>query len=188
MNRGNSPAAPAVRDAKEADIPAITEIYAGHVRHGLASFEEVPPSAAEMAARRERIVARGLPYLVLERDGAVLGYACAAPYRDRSAYRFTVEDSVYVAEGARRSGIGRALLAPLIDRCADAGYRQMVAVIGDSENVASIGLHASLGFRVAGTLPSVGFKFGRWVDAVTMVRSLGEGDLSLPGDAAIPPR
>jgi len=170
----------AVRDATDADIAAVTAIYAEYVRTALASFEEVPPDEAEMAARRQRVVARGLPWLVYERDGRVLGYAYAGPFRDRSAYRYLVENSVYVAPGARHGGIGRALLSALIARCTAMGYRQMVAVIGDSANAASIGLHAALGFRLAGTLPSAGFKLGRWVDTVLMVRALGDGDRSPP--------
>jgi phosphinothricin acetyltransferase len=168
----------AVRDA--ADLPAVHAIYGHHVRHGLASFEEVPPDVAELARRRDEIVARGLPYLVVEHDGAVRAYAYAAPYRARSAYRFTVEDSVYVAPDATGRGLGRAALAELIRRCERLDLRQMIAVIGDSGNVASIKLHERLGFRPVGILSSVGFKFGRWVDSVLMQRSLGGG--------ALPPR
>jgi L-amino acid N-acyltransferase YncA len=168
-------AAIAIRDAADGDLPAITQIYAHHVRFGLGSFEEEPPPVEEMARRRREVLARDLPYLVaVTPAGAVCGYAYAAPYRARSAYRFSVEDSVYVAPDAGRQGIGRRLLAALIERCAQAGFRQMVAVIGDSGNLASIALHERLGFRPAGALAAIGFKHGRWVDSVLMQRALGE--------------
>jgi phosphinothricin acetyltransferase len=170
----------ALRPAAPADLAAVTGIYAHHVLHGVASFEIEPPDIAEIARRHGAIAAAGLPYLVAEAAGDVIGYAYAARYRERPAYRFTVEDSIYVAPGAGGRGIGRALLGALIDRCGALGYRRMIAVIGDSANVASIGLHARLGFRVAGVLPSVGFKHGRWVDSVLMERALGDGDLSPP--------
>jgi phosphinothricin acetyltransferase len=170
-----------VRESTVGDIAAIAAIYAEHVRTGLASFEETPPEAAEMAARRHRILARALPYLVADVDGSVIGFAYAGPFRERSAYRYTVENSVYVAARSRHRGVGRALLAALIERCTALGYRQMVAVIGDSANAPSIGLHAALSFRLAGVLPSAGFKLGRWVDCVIMVRALGDGDRTPPG-------
>jgi phosphinothricin acetyltransferase len=169
-----------VREATDADIAAITAIYAHHVLYGLASFEEVPPSFAEMASRRAAITARGLPYLVAELDGRVAGYSYASTYRPRSGYRFTLEDSVYIAEDRRGHGIGSALLATLIRRCEAGPWRQMLAVIGDSANHGSIGLHRKHGFRIAGTYPSIGFKLGRWVDSVVMQRPLGPGDASLP--------
>jgi len=169
-----------VRPAEREDVPAIQAIYAHHVLHGVASFEEVPPDVAEMDRRRSDILARGLPYLVAERDGVVRGYAYAGPYRTRPAYRYTVEDSVYVAPDAAGQGIGRALLAEVIARCAALGARQMVAVIGDSGNTGSIRLHESLGFQRAALLQSVGFKLGRWVDSVMMQLPLGEGDSTLP--------
>ena len=172
---------PTVRDSGDEDIPAIQAIYAHHVLHGLASFEEAPPDAAEIGRRRADGLARRLPYLVAELEGSVVGYAYAAPYRTRVAYRYTLENSVYVAAGLVGRGVGRALLAVLIPRCEAAGYRQMVAVIGDSANEASIGLHAAFGFARVGLLPSVGFKFGRWVDSVLMQRALGPGDGTLPG-------
>jgi phosphinothricin acetyltransferase len=150
------------------------------VLHGVASFEEVPPDEAELERRRGDIVARGLPYLVGVSGGRIRGYAYAAPYRARSAYRFSVEDSVYVAPDAVGQGVGRALLAEVIRRCTALGLRQMVAVIGDSGNGASIRLHESLGFRHAGLLRSVGFKHGRWVDSVLMQLALGAGDGTLP--------
>jgi phosphinothricin acetyltransferase len=169
-----------LRPAVAADIEAIRAIYAHHVRHGLATFEEAAPDASEMARRREEIVARGLPYLVAEAEGRVLGYAYAAPYRARSAYRFVVEDSIYLEPQAQRRGIGRALLVRLIAETEAAGARQMLAVIGDSGNAGSIGLHQALGFAHVGTFRAVGFKLGRWVDTVMMQRPLGEGDRTLP--------
>ena len=171
---------PTIRPSLPADLPAIRDIYAHHVLHGLASFEEVPPDLAEIARRRDDALARGLPHLVAEADGPVVGYAYAGPYRPRPAYRYTVEDSVYVAPDRIGRGTGRALLARLIELCEAAGYRQMVAVIGDSANAPSIGLHAALGFNRVALLPSVGFKFGRWVDIMIMQRPLGPGDTSLP--------
>jgi phosphinothricin acetyltransferase len=172
---------PAIRDSEDADLPAIAVIYGHHVTHGFGSFEEVPPDVEELARRRREILGKGLPYLVAS-DGAagILGYAYASPYRTRSAYRFTVEDSIYVAPHAARRGIGRLLLQALIERCTKAGYRQMIAVIGDSGNDGSIGLHQSLGFTRAALLPTIGFKRGRWVDCVMMQRSIGPGASTLP--------
>jgi phosphinothricin acetyltransferase len=167
-----------IRDSAAADVPAIQEIYAWHVLNGVASFEEVAPDAAEMGRRREDVLARGLPYLVAEDQRTVLGYSYAAPYRSRSAYRFSVENSVYVRRDIVHRGVGRALLSELIARCVRLGLREMVAVIGDSGNAASIGLHAALGFRMVGTLATVGFKHGRWVDSVIMQRRLGEGSVT----------
>jgi len=169
-----------VRPSRDDDLDAIAAIYAHHVRHGLASFEVEPPTAAELAARRADILARGCPYLVAEVDKRVAGYAYAGPYRARVAYRNTVEDSVYVADGMAGRGIGKALLAQVIDACTAAGYRQMVAVIGDSANAGSIKLHASLSFAQVGLLTSVGWKLGRWVDSVLMQRALGSGDAEPP--------
>jgi phosphinothricin acetyltransferase len=170
----------AIRASRDEDVPRIHEIYAYHVLHGLASFEEVTPTVEDMAARRRDIIARGLPHLVAGIDGLVLGYAYAGPYRTRSAYRFTLENSVYIAQDAIGRGIGRRLLDAIIERCTELGYRQMIAVIGDSQHRASIGLHERAGFRRIGTLPSVGFKFGRWVDSVLMQRSLGPGNSEPP--------
>ena len=147
---------------------------------GLASFEEEPPSQAELGRRYDEIVGRGLPYLAAELGGALAGYGYCAPYRSRSAYRYSLEDSVYVRHDAHGRGVGKALLAELIARCEALGYRQLIAVIGDSAHAASIGLHASQGFLRTGTLRSVGFKFGRWVDSVIMQRPLGTGDGSPP--------
>jgi L-amino acid N-acyltransferase YncA len=162
-----------IRDSTDADLPTIQRIYAHHVLHGLASFEEEPPTAAELASRRRAVLERGLPHIVAVQNGAVVGYSYATSYRPRPAYRFTVENSVYVADGLHRQGIGRTLLAELIARCEEGPWRQMIAVIGDSANTASIGLHAELGFRQVGTLAAVGFKFGRWVDSVLMQREIG---------------
>jgi phosphinothricin acetyltransferase len=171
---------PGVRASRSEDMPAITAIYAHHVLHGLASFELLPPDVNEMARRRADVLARGLPHLVAEAGGQLAGYAYAAPYRERPAYRFALEDSIYVHPDYIGKGIGRALLDVLIEACTGAGYRQLIAVIGDSGNAGSIGLHAACGFVRTGLLPSVGFKFGRWVDSVLMQRELGEGDRTLP--------
>jgi L-amino acid N-acyltransferase YncA len=167
-----------IRVATDSDMAEVQAIYAFHVLHGLASFEEAPPDLAEMRARRNAVLALGLPYLVAEADGAILGYAYASQYRARPAYRHTIEDSVYVREGGR--GTGTALLRELIARCETGHWRQMLAIIGDSGNAASIALHARQGFRMVGTTHSVGFKLGRWVDTVHMQRALGAGDSSLP--------
>ena len=169
-----------VRPATAADLPAITAIYRHHVLHGLASFEVEPPAAAEMARRFDAIRALGLPYFVAERAGKIAGYAYAAVYRARPAYRYTVEDSVYVDHDSAGRGIGSALMPALIDGCATAGRRQIIAVIGDSANHASIKLHEKFGFQRVGLLPAVGYKFGRWVDSVLMQRDVGGGQRSSP--------
>jgi phosphinothricin acetyltransferase len=169
-----------VRPAAPQDLAAIHAIYAQHVLHGLASFEEEVPPLEEMRRRFEEVTGRGLPYLVAADTGEVLGYGYCALYRTRTAYRYTLEDSIYVKQGRQRRGVGKAILAELIQRCAALNYRQIVAVIGDSANTASIGLHASLGFVRAGSLRSTGFKFGRWVDSVLMQLPLGEGDGTKP--------
>ncbi|HKU94574.1 MAG TPA: GNAT family N-acetyltransferase [Vineibacter sp.] len=158
---------PQVRDATEADLPAIHRIYGYHVQHGAASFEEEPPSMEELARRRQDVLARGLPYLVAEREGRVIGYCYAGPYRLRAAYRYTVENSVYIDKDWHGRGIGAALLAELLARCAACGCRQVIAVIGDN-SAASVGLHRRMGFRMIGVLEGVGFKFGRWVDTTLM--------------------
>jgi len=169
-----------VRDAREGDMRFVQEIYAHHVRYGLASFEEEAPTVAEMIGRRESVLKLGLPYLVAELDGRIVGYSYASLYRPRPAYRHTIEDSVYVRDGFAGNGVGRELLRDLIKRCESGPWRQMLAVIGDSANAGSIGLHGSLGFRQIGRLDAVGFKFGRWVDSILMQRPLGRGSLSLP--------
>ena len=169
-----------LRPATTADLPAIGAIYGHHVLTGLASFETEAPALAEMTRRFEAITGARYPYLIAEQHGRVLGYAYANVYRTRPAYRFTVENSIYVAHQAVGRGIGRALLSRLIDDCAALGYRQMLAVIGDSGNAASIGLHRACGFEMKAVLDAVGFKFGRWVDSVLMQRTLGDGAQSLP--------
>jgi phosphinothricin acetyltransferase len=172
-----------LRPAEDGDLQQVQAIYAHHVLHGVASFELRPPDTAEIAQRRQAIVERGLPYLVAVDDSGggarVLGYAYASPYRARPAYRLTLEDSVYIAHAQAGRGIGGALLGELIAQTTALGYRQMVAVIGDSGNAASIALHRRHGFREAGTLLAVGWKHGRWIDSVLMQRALGAGD-SLP--------
>jgi L-amino acid N-acyltransferase YncA len=170
-----------LRDAVAADLPAITAIYAHHVLTGTGTFEEIPPDQAEMAARMAKVQAAACAWLVAEDEaGLVIGYGYFAPFRERSAYRFTAEDSVYVRDDIRGQGVGKALVAELIARGEARGFRQMIAVIGDSENTGSIGLHISLGFRQVGVLKAAGMKFGRWVDVVQMQRALGEGERTLP--------
>jgi phosphinothricin acetyltransferase len=175
-----------IRDSRDADVPALAAIYGHWVLHGLASFELDPPGTAEMGRRRAAILAGSYPFLVAEDapTGRVLGHAYASAYRARPAYRFAGEDSVYVAPDAGRGGIGRALLGALLRRCEARGLRQMVAVIGDSGNAPSIGLHRACGFRHAGLLPAVGWKHGRWVDSVLMTRPLGASAATPPGGDA----
>ena len=169
-----------VRSAAQGDLAAIQAIYAHHVLRGLATFEEVPPDVEEMRGRHQDVTGRGLPYLVAVERGELLGYGYCAPYRARSAYRYALEDSIYIKEGHLGKGIGTRLLGELLRICAGLGYRQVVAVIGDSANAGSIALHARLGFLRVGTLRSTGFKFGRWVDSVLMQRPLGSGDGAPP--------
>jgi len=170
-----------IRPSREADVPILTQIYAHAVRTGTASFELDPPDEAEMSRRREAILAGGYPHLVAEMAGRVAGYAYASAFRPRPAYRFTVEDSVYVAPDRQGFGIGRALLSALIVACEERGFRQMIAVIGDRASLGSIRLHEQAGFAHAGTLPSVGFKHDRWREIILMQRMLGPGDTTLPG-------
>ncbi len=169
-----------IRDSRDDDITAITAIYGHWVTHGLASFEYEAPPPAEMAQRRAAVLGAGYPYIVAEQRGRIIGYAYASSYRTRPAYRFAVENSVYVAPDAARGGAGRALLTALITRCEVAGFRLMVAVIGDSANAPSIGLHEACGFAHAGLLPGIGWKHGRWVDSVLMTRPLGVGAAAAP--------
>ena len=173
-----------IRSSSEDDVAPVAAIYGYHVLHGLASFEEIPPEPAEIARRRLDVLSHGLPYLVAERSSRVLGYCYAAPYRSRSAYRFTLEDSVYVDQAEVGRGLGRALLTRLLDRCTELGYRQMVAVIGGSDTWPSLRLHARLGFTRIGLLPAVGFKFGHWVDIVLMQRALGLGASTAPEEGS----
>jgi L-amino acid N-acyltransferase YncA len=170
----------AIRPCEESDIAAITAIYAHHVLNGLASFEIDPPGEDEMRRRRLDIVNRGFPYLVAEQAGEVVGYAYASPYRLRPGYRYTAENSVYLHPAWTGRGIGRQLMSVLLAQCEACGLRQVVAVIGDSANHASIALHRGLGFAMVGTIRSAGFKFGRWVDTVLMQRSLGDSDRTPP--------
>ena len=169
-----------IRPATPRDLAAITRIYDHAVRHGTASFEIEPPDEAEMARRQQALLAGGFPYLVAEQDGMVAGYAYAGPYRARPAYRWSVEDSIYLDPRMQGRGIGRKLLERLIVEAQARKFRQMIAVIGDSANAPSIELHRALGFRLVGTFDNVGFKFGRWLDSVLMQRPLGEGAGTVP--------
>ncbi|MEJ2623003.1 MAG: GNAT family N-acetyltransferase [Pseudolabrys sp.] len=171
-----------IRPATLGDIPTITRVYAQAVAQGTASFEYLPPDEAEMTRRMQALLARGLPYFVAELDGTVAGYAYAGPYHGRPGYRFTLEDSIYIAPDSQRRGIGGMLLTALIETAEAKGFRQMVSVIGDSDNVGSIALHAAHGFQYVGTLKNVGFKFGRWLDSVLMQRPLGPGASAVPED------
>jgi L-amino acid N-acyltransferase YncA len=172
---------PEIRPATEADLPAITEIYEHAVRYGTATFELIPPDLAEMTRRYRALSDGGFPYLVAVVAGDVIGYAYAGPYRPRPAYRFTVENSIYLDPSFHRRGIGLLLLERLIAECEARGFRQMIAVIGDSANAGSIGLHTRTGFKMIGTHPNVGLKFGRWLDTVMMQRDLGAGGSTVPG-------
>ena len=169
-----------IRTAEARDLPAITRIYEHAVRHGTASFELEPPSEHEMTRRYEALRSGGYPYLVAQLEREIMGYAYAAPYRARPAYRWTVEDSIYIVPAAQRRGIGRALLERLITEAELGGFRQMIAIIGDSANVSSIELHRAAGFRLVGSFDNIGFKFGRWLDTVLMQRPLGTGATTAP--------
>jgi L-amino acid N-acyltransferase YncA len=171
-----------IRAATAADLPAITEIYDHAVRHGTATFELIPPDLAEMTRRFAALIDAGFPYLVAALDSRVVGYAYAGAYRPRPAYRFTVENSLYLQPAIHRRGIGLQLLQRLITESEQRGYRQMIAVIGDSANAASIGVHTKCGFQMIGTHPNVGLKFGRWLDTVMMQRALGDGATTVPAD------
>jgi L-amino acid N-acyltransferase YncA len=169
-----------LRHADRADLPAIQGIYAHHVLHGTGTFEDVPPSIEDMTQRWEQAQQRGWRWVVATDATGVLGYASYSQFRDRIGYRFCAEDSIYVRDDVRGQGVGKALVTQLIEEATAAGFRQMVAVIGDSDNVGSIGVHASLGFRHGGLMRAVGLKFGRWLDVVTMQRALGAGDADVP--------
>ncbi|WP_428425404.1 N-acetyltransferase family protein [Methylibium sp.] len=171
-----------LRPSTAADLPAITALYGWHAVHGTGTFELEGPSLDEMARRRDDVLSKRLPWLVAERAGELLGYAYANPFRPRLAYRFALEDSIYVTPGAHGQGVGRLLLAELLARCEALGARQMFAVIGDSANTASIGLHRSLGFADVGVMRSAGWKFERWLDVVILQRALGGGDAAAPTD------
>jgi len=169
-----------VRPAAQTDTAAIAAIYAHHVLNGAGTFEETPPDVPEIARRVAAVSALGLPYLVAAGEGGVIGFAYAAPFRPRAAYRYTAEDSVYVAPASARAGVGKALLGRVIAECEALGLRQMMAVIGDAGNTASIGLHRALGFSPSGVCRAVGFKHGRWLDTVWMQRALNSGDADPP--------
>jgi L-amino acid N-acyltransferase YncA len=169
-----------IRQATEADIGDIQAIYAHHVLNGTGTFEEEPPSVEDMLERFRKVLRQHCVWLVASDATGVLGYGYYTPFRERSAYRYTVEDSIYVREDVRGQGVGKALVAKLIELATAQGLRQMIAVIGDSENVGSIGVHASLGFHMIGTMKSAGVKFGRWLDVVSMQRPLGRGDANIP--------
>ena len=171
---------PTIRPSREDDVPAIAAIYAHYVLNSTATFEIEPPSPADMAARRAEVLARGLPWLVLEEAGQVLGYAYCNWFKPRPAYRFSAENSIYLAPGTQGRGLGRLLLTELARQAEAAGVRKLIAVIGDSGNAGSIGVHRSLGFEPVGTIRSCGWKFNRWLDIVLMEKSLGDGDRSTP--------
>ncbi|MCX7692248.1 MAG: GNAT family N-acetyltransferase [Tepidimonas taiwanensis] len=173
-----------IRPSRDADLPAIAQVYGHHVLHGTGTFETTPPSVEEMAARRADVLAKGLPWLVAEVDGQVQGFAYGNWFKPRPAYRYSVEDSIYLAPQATGRGLGRALLAELLAQLEGRGIRKVMAVIGDSANAASIGLHTALGFERVGVVRACGWKFGRWLDIVLMERSLGWGDRMPPQDSA----
>jgi L-amino acid N-acyltransferase YncA len=169
-----------IRDSRDDDVPAIQAVYAHHVLHGTGTFELEPPTVDDMRARRADVLRNGFPHLVAEAGGEVLGFAYANFFRMRPAYRFTVEDSIYVRDDRRGRGVGRSLLETLAARCERAGLRQMIAIIGDSANTGSIALHARCGFRFAGTMRATGWKFDRWLDTVIMQKELGDADRTPP--------
>jgi len=176
MSQPSSSSALTLRPSTDADLPAIQAIYAQAVLQGTGTFETEVPAVDEMGRRRAEVLSRNLPWLVAERDGEILGYAYANYFRPRLAYRFCVEDSIYLAPAAQGQGVGRLLLAELMARCEAAGARQMLAVIGDAANAGSVGVHTAMGFAHTGVLKSAGWKFGRWLDVVLMQRTLGLGD------------
>lgn len=185
----SNPLPTVIRDCQETDMAAIQAIYTYYVTRSCASFEEAPPTVEEMIGRRAKTLARGLPYLVAEADGEVIGYTYAGPFRTRSAYRYTIEDSIYVAPGVVRRGVGLTLLSSLVRRCTELGYRQMIGIIGDSANQGSIGVHRKAGFVQEGVLRGVGLKFGHWIDVVIMHRPLGDANEGLPAkdEPGLPP-
>ena len=175
---------PTIRSSRADDIPAIAAIYAHHVLNGTGTFETEPPSAAELASRRADVLSKNIPYLVAEQDGVVVGFAYGNWFKPRPAYRFSVEDSIYLAPGLQRTGLGRPLLAELLTRCESVGIRRVMAVIGDSANAASVGLHRALGFTEVGTISNCGWKLGAWRDIVIMQRALGLGSDAPPAEPA----
>lgn len=172
--------APLIRPSTDADLPAITRIYGHHVLHGTGTFETTPPTEADMASRRADVLGKGLPWLVLEQDGQILGYAYGNWFKPRPAYRYSVEDSIYMAPEAGGKGLGRALLAELLAQLERGGTRKVMAIIGDSANAGSVGVHRTLGFSHVGTVASCGWKFDRWLDIVIMEKTLGAGDSTRP--------
>lgn len=174
-----------IRDATDADMEAVAAIYRHYVATSAATFEVTPPTVSEMTRRFQDLTQGHMPYLVAEQDGVIAGYAYAGPYRTRWGYRYTVEDSVYMDQEHLGKGIGRSLLEALIAKATELGYRQMISVIGDSANAASIALHSQLGFKVIGALPSTGRKFDRWIDSVLMQRPLGDGNTTPPPDSTL---
>jgi L-amino acid N-acyltransferase YncA len=175
---------PTIRPSADSDLPAIAAVYGHHVLHGTGTFETTPPTDADMAARRADVLAKGLPWLVAEEGGRVLGYAYCQWFKPRPAYRFSAEDSIYLHPDAAGKGLGKQLLAELARQADAAGVRKLIAVIGDSANAGSIGVHRALGFTAVGTIASCGWKFGRWLDIVLMEKALGAGDATPPEGAA----
>lgn len=173
-----------IRPSRDTDLPAITAIYAHHVRNGTGTFETTPPTESDMATRRADVLAKGLPYLVAEEGGQVLGFAYCQWFKPRPAYRFSAEDSIYLHADAAGKGLGKALLAELVRQAEAGGIRKLIAVIGDSNNAGSVGVHSSLGFTPVGTFKSCGWKFGKWLDIVLMEKTLGEGDSTPPEPVA----
>ncbi len=176
---------PLIRPSRDQDLPAITAIYAHHVLHSTGTFETEAPGEADMAVRRSEVLSRGLPYLVAEHNGAIAGFAYGNWFKPRPAYRYSVEDSIYLAPHLHRMGLGRALLAELLARCEAVGIRKMMAVIGDSANAGSVGVHLALGFEQVGKIEACGWKFGAWRDIVIMQKSLGLGDSQPPMPSAV---
>ena len=177
---------PLIRPSRDEDIPAIAAIYAHHVLNGTGTFETEPPNAADMATRRADVLSKGLPYLVAEQDGEILGFAYGNWFKPRPAYRYSVEDSVYLAPDLHRQGLGRALLAELLTRCETAGIRKVMAIIGDSANAGSVGVHRALGFSQVGIVEACGWKFGAWRDIVIMQKTLGPGSSEPPAGPPVP--
>ena len=175
---------PLIRPSSDADLPAITAIYAHHVLHGTGSFETEPPSVADMTARRADVLSKGLPYLVVEQDGKIAGFAYGNWFKPRPAYRYSVEDSIYMAPELQSKGLGRALLTELMARFEAAGIRKVMAIVGDSANTGSVGIHLALGFTQVGIVDSCGWKFGAWRDIVIMQKTLGLGDTQPPDEPA----